>query len=125
MKGSREQEQPNPEGFAAFAARAGEGHPVVMLNLLAFVPDGGRKRYEEYGEAVAPLLAKVGGQIVLAGEGSPPVLGNERWDLVALVEYPSRQAFLDMVGSEEYRAVEHLRSEALARSELHPLDAVS
>jgi uncharacterized protein (DUF1330 family) len=112
----------NQEGLAAFAERTGDGSPVVMLNLLAFVPDGGQERYGEYGAAVAPLLEKVGGRIVFVGLPGPPLLGEEPWDLVALVEYPSRQAFLDMVGSPEYQAIEHLRSEALVRSELHPMD---
>ena len=119
-------EELNQEGLAAFALRAGarDGTPVVMLNLLAFRPDGGQERYAEYAAAVAPLLERVGGRIVYAGSGSPPLLGGEGWDLVALVEYPSRQAFLDMVGSPEYEAIAHLRTEALTRSELHPLDAV-
>jgi uncharacterized protein (DUF1330 family) len=115
-------ERVNEDGFAAFSRRAGEGAPVVMLNLLAFRPDGGAERYAEYGAAVTPLLEKVGGRVVFAGQASPSLLGEQSWDLVALVEYPSRQAFLDMVGSEEYRAIAHLRTEALARGELHPLD---
>ena len=114
-------ERPNQEGFAAFAARAGESTPVVMLNLLAFRSEGGRERYEEYGAAVAPLLEK----IVWFGAPAAPLLGDGSWDLVVLVEYPTRQAFLDMVGSEEYRAIEHLRSEALVKGELHPMDAAS
>lgn len=117
-------ERPNEEGLAAFAARAGEGGgPVTMLNLLAFAPDGGRARYEQYAAAVAPLLERAGGRIVYAAAAAPPLLGETPWDVVALVQYPSRQAFLDMVGSPEYLAVAHLRSEALARGELHPLDA--
>jgi uncharacterized protein (DUF1330 family) len=94
----------------------------VMLNLLAFEPDGGRERYEEYGEAVAPLLEKAGGRILFLGEPAPPLLGDGSWDLVALVEYPSRQAFLDMIGSDAYAAIAHLRSEALIKGELHPID---
>jgi len=121
MEASMGPEQVNREGFAAFSARAGDGVPVVMLNLLAFRPDGGAERYAEYGAAVTPLLEKVGGRIVFAGQASPPLLGEDGWDLVALVEYPSRQAFLEMVGSEEYRAIAHLRTEALTRGELHPL----
>lgn len=50
------------------------------------------------------------------------LLGEDSWDLVVLVEYPSRQAFLDMIGSAEYQAIGHLRAEALARGELHPMD---
>lgn len=116
-------EQLNQEGFAAFGARTGDDARVTMLNLLRFKSDGGKERYEEYG-AVAPLLDKVGGRIVFAGETAPALLGAESWDLAALVEYPSRQAFLDMVGSDEYRAIEHLRSEALEKGELHPVDPV-
>ena len=118
-------ERPNPEGFAAFAARAeaGEG-PVVMLNLLALRPDGGRARYEEYGVAVAPLLERAGGRILYLGEPDAALLGEGRWDLAILVEYPSRQAFLDMVGSPEYLAIAHLRSEALTKGELHPMGTV-
>lgn len=93
-----------------------------MLNLLAFRPDGGRERYEEYGAAVAPLLEGVGGRIVFIGQSSPPLLGGESWDLVILVEYPTRRAFLEMVESAEYQAIAHLRTEALARGELHPVD---
>jgi uncharacterized protein (DUF1330 family) len=120
-------ERPNQEGFAAFTQHAaGEGDgPVVMLNLLALKPDGGRARYEQYAAAVAPLLERVGGRILYAGEGVPPLLGDDRWDLVALVEYPRRQAFLDMVGSPEYQAIAHLRTEALTRGELHPLDTMA
>jgi uncharacterized protein (DUF1330 family) len=112
----------NPDGFAEFSERSGEEAPVVMLNLLAFKDQGGRERYEEYGAAVAPLLARVGGRIVFLGPSSPPLLGEERWDLAVLVEYPTRQAFLEMVGSPEYQEIAHLRSEALERGELHPLD---
>jgi uncharacterized protein (DUF1330 family) len=117
-----EPEPLNSEGFKAFSARVGEGDPVVMLNLLAFKPDGGRKRYEEYGEAVAPLLEKAGGRIIFLGEPSPPLLGDGSWHLVVLVEYPSRQAFLDMIGSDAYGQVAHLRSEALVKGELHPME---
>jgi uncharacterized protein (DUF1330 family) len=122
MDSSLDPEPLNKDGFAAFAARAGDGTPVAMLNLLAFEPDGGRERYEEYGEAVAPLLAKAGGRIVFMGPAAAPLLGDETWDLVVLVEYPTRQAFLDMIGSPEYREIGYLRSEALVRGELHPMD---
>ena len=93
-----------------------------MLNLLEFKADGGRQRYAEYGEAVLPLLKKAGGRIVLNGDAAPALIGDASWDLALLVEYPSRQAFLEMIGSAEYRAIAHLRSEALTRGELHPLD---
>jgi uncharacterized protein (DUF1330 family) len=111
----------NEAGIRQLNERAGDG-PVVMLNLLAFKPDGGAERYAEYAAAVAPLLERVGGRVLLAGAASEAVIGDQRWDLVALAEYPTRQAFIDMVDSPEYLEIAYLRTEALERSELHPLD---
>ena len=122
MSAQAEAEPLNKAGFAAFAERAADGKPLVMLNLLAFKPDGGRQRYEEYGEAVAPLLEKVGCRIAFLGEPAEALIGNGSWDLVVLVEYPTRQAFLDMIGSADYQAIGHLRTEALSKGELHPMD---
>jgi uncharacterized protein (DUF1330 family) len=118
-----EPERPNEAGLAAFAEHAAESErPVVMLNLLALRAEGGRERYEEYGAAVAPLLGRAGGRILYLGEPGPALLGEGSWDLVVLVEYPTRQAFLEMVASPEYQAIAHLRTEALTRGELHPMD---
>ncbi len=113
-------EPPNEEGFGDLMSRLDEG-PVTMLNLLAFKPEGGRERYLEYGVAVTPLLEKVGGRVVFQGAASPALLGDSSWDLVLLVEYPTRQAFLEMIQSPEYQAIAHLRTEALTKGELHPL----
>jgi hypothetical protein len=81
MESAAQPEQLNPDGFAAFSDRADDGALVTMLNLLAFKPDGGRERYEEYGAAVAPLLEKIGGRIVFVGPSAAPLLGDEAWDL--------------------------------------------
>ncbi len=124
MEASAQPERLNQEGFVAFSGRAGEDSPVVMLNLLRFKPDGGAERYAEYGEAVAPSLEKVGGRIVWAGQPAAPLLGDRGWDMVALVEYPSRGAFLEMISSPEYQEIGHLRTEALEEGELHPVDEV-
>ncbi|HEY7256973.1 MAG TPA: DUF1330 domain-containing protein [Solirubrobacterales bacterium] len=122
MEATARPERLNDVGFNAFRQRTEEGGPVVMLNLLRFHPEGGRERYADYSAAVAPLLDKVGGRIVFAGEPAAPLLGDDSWDLVALVEYPSRRAFLEMISSPDYIAIGHLRTEALAKGELHPMD---
>ncbi len=96
-----------------------------MLNLLRFKPDGGQERYAEYGAAVTPLLEKAGARVVFLGEAALPLLGEGRWDSVLLVEYPSRGAFLEMIGSAEYQTIGHLRTEALEHGELHPLSAAN
>ena len=117
-------ERPNEAGLAAFSERADEASSVTMLNLLEFAPEGGRERYAEYGAAVAPLLEKAGARVVFAGEPGAVLLGEQSWDMVLLVEYPTRRAFLEMIGSEAYRSIAHLRTEALTRGELHPLSGV-
>jgi len=125
MSDQPEAEQLKPAAFEEFLARSrsADDGPIVMLNLLAVKPDGGLEKYMEYGEAVAPVLAGVGGKAAFMGRGSSALIGGERvWDLVLLVEYPSRAAFLEMIGSPEYQAIAHLRTEALLASELHPLD---
>jgi uncharacterized protein (DUF1330 family) len=116
-------DSPNQAAMAAFAGRASDG-PVYMLNLLEFVPDGGAERYAEYGVVVAPLLERAGGQAIFAGRPAESLIGEGSWDMMLLVSYPTRQAFLDMVSSPEYQEIEHLRSEALIRSELRAMDAV-
>lgn len=120
------EESPNrlhDDALAAFSARAADG-PVRMLNLLAFAP-GGAETYQRYMAAVGPLLAKAGGRVVLTGRPAELMIGAETWDLVLVVEYPSRGAFLGMIGSEAYQAVAHLRAEAVAGSVLYALDPVS
>jgi len=96
-----------------------DGGPVVMLNLLRFAP-GGRARYAEYLRATAPFLAKVGGELVYAGDGATALVAEagQAWDAVLLVRYPSRAAFAAMVADPDYQGVTHLRSEALAEAVL-------
>jgi uncharacterized protein (DUF1330 family) len=95
------------------------GEAVVMVNLLRFAP-GGRERYAEYLRAAAPFVARVGGRVVYAGEGSTTLVAEagQAWDAVLLVEYPSRSAFLRMIADAEYQAITHLRSEALVEAVL-------
>jgi uncharacterized protein (DUF1330 family) len=113
----------NPPAFEELRDRADDG-PVQMLNLLDFKPDGGAERYAEYSAAVAPILERTGGRIIYAGAGTGALIGPSKWVLVAVVEYPSRRAFIEMTSSPEYLEIMHLRTEALERAELHPMDRV-
>ena len=114
----------NPDELTRFAERADEG-PVCMLNLLEFC-DGGAALYAQYARAVEPMLSARGGRAVYMGRGAELLLGPEdqRWDLVALIEYPKRAALLDMVQSPEYQAISHLRTDALERSVLFATEPV-
>ncbi|MGA8216994.1 MAG: DUF1330 domain-containing protein [Solirubrobacterales bacterium] len=123
MEARNDVEALNQEDLAAFAGRASDG-PVYMLNLLEFLPDGGAESYAEYGTAVAPILDGVGGRPVFAGQPAESLIGEGSWDLMVLVEYPTRQAFLDMVSSPAYQEIAHLRTGALRRSELRAMDSL-
>jgi uncharacterized protein (DUF1330 family) len=113
----------NEEALGAFAGRAADG-PVFMLNLLEFLPDGGADSYAEYGAAVAPMFERAGGKAIFAGQVAESLIGEGSWDMMVLAQYPTRQAFLDMVSSPEYQEIAHLRTEALVRSELRAMDAL-
>ncbi len=117
---------PQPEQAAAFFGGVEDG-PFVMVNLLKFkphaeYPDGadaalsGREAYARYGVAVQACVAAVGGRQVFAGAVTDLMLGavDELWDMVALVEYPSRAAMMAMVQSPAYQAIEKHRMAGLA-----------
>lgn len=96
------------------------GGPVVMLNLLRFVPDGGRERYGEYLEHFARTSGPFGAEVLYTGTGSTALVAEDgqAWDAVLVVRYPSRQAFSDMVRDPAYQAGSHLRTQALLEAVL-------
>jgi uncharacterized protein (DUF1330 family) len=99
------------------------GGPVVMLNLLRFRPDGGRESYRRYAESLGPAInARYGVRVEYLGDGARALVAEDgqAWDMVLLVRYPNRKAFAAMIRDPEYRAVSHLRSEALVESVLQP-----
>ncbi len=112
--------EPTPEQFAALAARPADT-PVVMVNLLKFKPEGGLESYLQYGREVIPHLERVGATLRYAGEAPAVVIGDgERpwWDAILIVEYPTPQAFIDMVTTQEYAKVHEHRAAGLDRGDL-------
>jgi uncharacterized protein (DUF1330 family) len=112
--------EPTPEQFAALAARPADA-PVVMVNLLKFKNPGGLERYAQYGREVAPHLERVGATVLHAGGTPSVVIGDgERpwWDSILIVQYPTPQAFIDMVTTQEYAGVHEHRAAALERGDL-------
>ncbi|OBA74536.1 DUF1330 domain-containing protein [Mycobacterium sp. 1554424.7] len=117
MSGSLE---PTPEQFAALAARPAD-EPVLMVNLLKFKTAGGLESYLQYGQEVEPHLQRVGATLRYAGAAPTVVIGDgERpwWDVILIVEYPTPQAFIDMVTTPEYAKVHEHRAAALERGDL-------
>ena|SRR5262249_51776951 len=112
--------EPTPAQFAALAARPADA-PVVMVNLLKFKAPGGLESYQRYGREVAPHLERVGATVRYAGTAPTFVIGEgERpwWDAILIVEYPTPQAFIDMVTTREYAKVHEHRAAGLERGDL-------
>jgi len=118
---------PTEDQISALTAAAGDPAPVVMVNLLRFRPGDGAEAYGRYAQAVVPHLERVGARVVFAAAAQDSVIGPQapEWDLVIGVEYPSRAAFLSMVGDADYLEVHELRESALADSRLIACAAVS
>ena len=91
---------------------------VVLVNLVRLRPDGA-DAYREYGELVAPLLAGVGAELVYAGEARGTLIGDEKWDLAAVVRYPNRAALARFVRDPSFVALTPLRHAALEAGILH------
>lgn len=105
---------PTGEDIRAFV-QEDDGGPVVMLNLLRFAGDAGRASYGEYAAKVQPFLDGVGATVLYAGSCSTALVAPEGpdWDAMLIVRYPSRGAFLEMVGNPDYQAITGLRTAAL------------
>lgn len=118
---------PTRDSLARFAQELPADTPVVMLNLLRFrqqaaddLQRSGEAAYAEYSRLIMPILATAGAQIVWVGRAHCALIApaGEDWDEVLLVKYPHKQAFLQMIGSIEYRAIVHHRTAALLDSRL-------
>ncbi len=113
--------KPSPERLAKFAANPSTG-PVVMLNLLRFKRGGGSKEYAKYATEFEKLLTKAGGRFLYMGRAAELLVGEEEWDAVALAEYPSRNVFLEVTGSDEAKAIAVFREAGLERTVLYATD---
>ncbi len=112
--------EPTAEQFKALAARPADA-PVVMVNLLQFKSSGGLESYQRYGREVAPHLQRVGATVRYAGTAPTYVIGDGEkpwWDAILVVEYPTPQAFIDMVTTQEYAKIHEHRAAGLERGDL-------
>jgi uncharacterized protein (DUF1330 family) len=115
---------PTREQFAAFREDTRPG-PIHMLNLVrlrekAAYPDGrevtGAEAYRAYARESGPVFRRLGGRQYWIGRFEHTVIGptTERWDYVFIAEYPSVEAFVQMIRDPEYReAVKHRQAAVL------------
>jgi uncharacterized protein (DUF1330 family) len=114
---STDQFLPDDDTFVALAGLP-DDQPVVMLNLLEFADDGGES-YRQYGAIARPQIDKRGGRILYTGVPLTDEGGGGHWDVVILVEYPSRAAFLDMMADPDYQKGLPFRAAGLKRTVLY------
>jgi len=101
-----------------------EDTPVVMVNLLSFKDeaDGGNEgmsgaeSYMRYGENMRKFVESKGGRFIWSGRVDSMVIGESDADfqVVALVEYPSRKAFLEIASSAHVKEIGQDRARGLA-----------
>jgi len=119
----------NPENIQSAAAAIPADSPVFMLNLLRYridadyrgrsgeAPCSGRDAYHErYRAAFASIAAGSGHKLEWYGQALAPLVGpaDERWDEVAIVQYPSFAVYRSLVESPRYMAeANHHRLAAL------------
>jgi uncharacterized protein (DUF1330 family) len=111
----------NQDQMRELAANSNE-EPFVMLNLLKFKKDGGRDAYSRYMAGSRPFIQDIGAKVIYFGKAKELLNGSETWDIVMLVQYPSRKAFLRMANNPEYLKVHSFREEALERAVLYATD---
>ena len=117
--------KPNKAQFLELMAAPDEG-PVVMLNLLKFKESAGSgagsgaSEYAKYGDAAVQMVEARGGKVLWMGRADQILIGDaaEGWDSVALVQYPSRKAFVEMVSTPEYEQAHEHRESGLERTVL-------
>ncbi len=132
---------PTRQQFTEFAHGSRDGE-IVMINLLHFakggsddsddaVPDAadtpdtssrtGAGAYRDYSDQVVKMVEARGGRVIWTGRPENVLIGDsekDAWDLVALVSYPSRSAFIDMVTSSSYQEAHTHRERGLDRTVL-------
>lgn len=96
---------------------------LQMLNLLKFkeTVEGtemtGYQQYQKYMAAAAPFLEKTNAKIIYSGNKLSSIIGpKEEWDKVIIVEYNSKEEFINMITTKGYPS--HLREAALLDSRL-------
>jgi len=117
--------QPTGDQVRAFRDRQ-TGEPIAMLNLLKFrdravYEDGrpselsGREAYGLYARAFHEIMEPRGVRVLYSGDMRGLLIGkgDDLWDAVALIEYPSTEVMLNMLRDEEYQRAQHHRAAGL------------
>jgi uncharacterized protein (DUF1330 family) len=85
-----------------------------MVNLLRFKA-GGEAAYRRYATAMRKIVEGRGGRFLWSGRVTAQTVGSggEGFEIVGLVEYPSRKAFVEIATSPEVAEIGVHRTEGL------------
>ena len=107
--------------------------PVAALNLFQFnaqaqyqpgdpeygTPEAdvsGEEAYARYSAAAGPFVVGCGGRVVFSAPVDQVMIGPEEpaWDLAAIMYFPTRRAFVEMLSDSEFQHSSRHRKAALA-----------
>jgi uncharacterized protein (DUF1330 family) len=83
---------------------------ATMITIANFAEDG-VEALQQYVEGVLPLLEQAGAKVQRYG-GVETLVGSDRFDLVAVMEFPSEAAMQQFLSSDAYTAMEPYRERA-------------
>ncbi|MFP4193539.1 MAG: DUF1330 domain-containing protein [Desulfobacterales bacterium] len=92
---------------------------LVMVTLLRFKSEGGEALYEKFSQMIYPIIKRIGARIIYYGSGVMAFIGDEHWDAVMIVEYPSRSAFAEMINDRQYMDAVTYWQEALVDARVY------
>ena len=105
--------------------------PIVMVNLMSlreiaeYEAEGlancsGSEAFARYTQESSEVRQQAGAKLIWSGKALHMPIGpaEKTWDMVALVEYPSARAYLDMKSTAAYQAARLHRRAALLDSRL-------
>jgi len=111
--------EPTPEQIAEMQSIAGgpDDGPLVMLNLNRYRDPAA---YARYGEVATRVLERVGGRVLWHAPVKGTVVGEgeERFDDVIAVWYPSAAAFVELATDAELLGARQHRLDGLERAAL-------
>jgi uncharacterized protein (DUF1330 family) len=109
---------PDEQQLRALLA-SGEGGPLQFVNLLSYhsdarYPEGhelaraglsGADAYGRYGAVALDHVVRRGGTLILYNDVLQVLIGRTGpWDQIAIMQYPGKDAFVDMIRDPEYQA---------------------
>ena len=78
---------------------------VVVSEFLRFKKPDGRKEYEKFAAAFAPMLEMISGEVVLSVRAEMPIVSEEYWDHFVSFRFPSMKAMEDLYRSDEFQEI--------------------